>query len=86
MAKFDIIVSKKENFQGYTGNPPSNETAYNAMKADMFSGTAPTWSEIQTEMDNYVDPKASGNQKLLDLGLSQAEATALTGYTPPSEE
>ena len=30
--------------------------------------------------------KASGNQKLLDLGLSQAEATALTGYTPPVEE
>ena len=29
--------------------------------------------------------KASGNQKLLDLGLSQAEATALTGYTPPVE-
>ena len=30
--------------------------------------------------------QASGNQKLLDLGLSQAEATALTGYTPPVEE
>jgi hypothetical protein len=29
--------------------------------------------------------KANGNQKLLDLGLTQAEATALTGYTPPSE-
>ena len=30
--------------------------------------------------------KSSGNQKLLDLGLSQAEATALTGYTPPVAE
>ena len=30
--------------------------------------------------------KASGNQKLLDLGLTQAEATALTGYTPPVAE
>ena len=30
--------------------------------------------------------KASGNTKLLALGLSQAEATALTGYTPPVEE
>lgn len=30
--------------------------------------------------------QASGNQKLLDLGLTQAEATALTGYTPPVEE
>jgi hypothetical protein len=28
----------------------------------------------------------SGNQKLLDLGLTQAEATALTGYTPPVSE
>ncbi len=26
--------------------------------------------------------KASGNTKLLGLGLSQAEATAMTGYTP----
>ena len=30
--------------------------------------------------------QANGNQKLLDLGLSQAEATALTGYTPPVAE
>jgi hypothetical protein len=30
--------------------------------------------------------KVSGNQKLLDLGLTQAEATALTGYTPPVAE
>ena len=30
--------------------------------------------------------QANGNQKLLDLGLSQAEATALTGYTPPVSE
>ena len=26
--------------------------------------------------------KVNGNQKLLDLGLTQAEATALTGYKP----
>ena len=38
--------------------------------------------EIQAEKN----AKASGNQKLLDLGLSQAEATALTGYTPPVAE
>ena len=35
---------------------------------------------------NFVDAKVSGNQKLLDLGLTQAEATALTGYTPPVAE
>ena len=39
-----------------------------------------------TELENAeIDNKASGNQKLLDLGLTQAEATALTGYTPPAE-
>ena len=36
----------------------------------------------QTDATN----KANGNQKLLDLGLTQAEATALTGYTPPVAE
>jgi hypothetical protein len=30
--------------------------------------------------------QASGNTKLLALGLTQEEATALTGYTPPIEE
>ena len=39
-----------------------------------------------TELENAeVNHKANGNQKLLDLGLTQAEATALTGYTPPAE-
>ena len=83
MAIFDTIVSKEDNFKGYTGNPPSNEAEYNAMKTEMFDGTAPTWTEIKTAMDNYVDPASSGNQKLLDLGLTQAEATAMTGYIPP---
>jgi hypothetical protein len=59
--------------------------------------TQPTSSEIQnklTEMQSQANAKetqkatdkASGNQKLLDLGLTQAEATALTGYTPPVAE
>ena len=82
MATFDIIVKAKANFKSYEGNPPVDEADYNARKDAMFSGTAPTWSELQTEIDAYVSPKASGNTKLLDLGLSQEEATALTGYKP----
>ena len=39
--------------------------------------TAKTNEETQKATD-----KANGNQKLLDLGLTQAEATALTGYKP----
>ena len=27
----------------------------------------------------------AGNNKLLDLGLTQAQVTAMTGYTPPAE-
>ena len=41
--------------------------------------------EIADEKQAKINAKVSGNQKLLDLGLTQAEATALTGYTPPSE-
>ena len=41
---------------------------------------------VKTAEDNAKTAKAtaqaSGNTKLLDLGLTQAEATALTGYTP----
>jgi len=47
-------------------------------------------SELETTEANEEqakkDAQVSGNQKLLDLGLTQAEATALTGYTPPVAE
>ena len=42
--------------------------------------------QLHTAENNKVIAKAnakeSGNTKLLGLGLSQEEATALTGYTP----
>lgn len=31
-----------------------------------------------------VDAK-EGNDKLIELGLTQAQVTAMTGYTPPNE-
>ena len=47
-------------------------------------------TELQSAEDAKIqakeNAKVSGNQKLLDLGLSQAEATALTGYIPPVAE
>ena len=54
-----------------------------------FISNEPTAEEIATfeaEQQAKATNKATGNQKLLDLGLTQAEATALTGYTPPSED
>ncbi|MDA8919418.1 hypothetical protein N9I13_00290 [bacterium] len=44
--------------------------------------------KIQAEQDAKTakaTAQASGNTKLLALGLSQAEATALTGYTPSED-
>jgi hypothetical protein len=43
---------------------------------------SPTAEQI-AEKEARDASRASGNQKLLDLGLTQEEATALTGYKPP---
>ena len=43
-------------------------------------------AQEEAEEQAKIDAQVSGNQKLLDLGLTQAEATALTGYTPPVAE
>jgi len=54
-----------------------------------FTSHLPTDAEIATfeaEQQAKANDQASGNTKLLGLGLTQAEATALTGYTPPVEE
>ena len=51
----------------------------NAKKAEMITNA-------ENEKQTKVNARVSGNQKLLDLGLTQAEATALTGYTPPVAE
>ena len=53
--------------------------------ADIQARVSEAETLIANEKQAIIDAKVSGNQKLLDLGLSQAEATALTGYTPPTE-
>ena len=70
-----------------------NEDDFNSIKVKDGKSFNFTWSDVQakaTELENEkqakLDAQVSGNQKLLDLGLTQAEATALTGYTPPSED
>jgi hypothetical protein len=56
-----------------------------ALETDIANVNAFNQAEETAKQDKET-AQASGNQKLLDLGLTQAEATALTGYTPPSEE
>mgnify|MGYP003126339652 CR=1 FL=1 len=80
MAKFDQTLDKLGKTFFYTGNPPSNETEYNAMKSNIDD--APTWTEIKTTMDNLPnkeDKIASGKKKLKDLGLDDDEIKALMG-------
>ena len=50
-----------------------------------FTSNEPTAEEIsalEAEATAKATAKANGNTKLLALGLTQEEATALTGYTP----
>jgi len=78
MAIFDHIVSKRANWKGYIGNPPTNEAEYDAMKTDMFDGEAPTWAEVKAEMDAFVDPKDSAKQKLINgEPLTEEEADTI---------
>ena len=42
-------------------------------------------TRLANEEQAEIDAKASGNTKLLGLGLLQAEATALIGYTPSED-
>ena len=55
-------------------------------KADIKAKIAELETAKANEEIAKENAKVSGNQKLLDLGLTQAEATALTGYTPPVAE
>jgi len=62
-----------------------NENTTPISKEDIKAQIPTVEAEIENEKQAKIDAKVSGNQKLLDLGLTQAEATALTGYTPPTE-
>ena len=66
------------------GNPTAKPT-WSSISADFLSTRTTELQKIEDDKTADATNKASGNQKLLDLGLTQAEATALTGYTPPSE-
>ena len=67
------------------GVPPATRThpfGFEGGGWDFRVRVAGLWFRVWgSELKNQI----SGNQKLLDLGLTQAEATALTGYKPPEE-
>ena len=52
---------------------------------DIANSTAQIQAEQQAKAQKEADALA-GNNKLLELGLTQAQVTAMTGYTPPVSE
>jgi len=92
--KHDAIYKLNPNIKSIVEDLEGNLVAYDINKNEI---TLPNSSDIEnkvielsnereTKKQAEENAKVSGNQKLLDLGLTQAEATALTGYTPPVAE
>lgn len=73
------LVISPENPEGVLVDLTAEEISQR--ETDKANATAKAEAETQKKAD-----AKSGNQKFLDMGLTQAEATALTGYTPPVEE
>ena len=83
----DKAIQSFNNFQGYEGNPPTNETEYKNLKAwalnyeTVFSGTAPTWTEVlakQTELQNAEDTKCNNKVSAYrKLSMTDAEILAI---------
>jgi len=78
-AEFMCEENNLDNIQWLNGTTP-------IAKADIEAKIAELDTVDETAKQTVLTDKANGNQKLLDLGLTQAEATALTGYTPPVAE
>ena len=77
------IIINKENPNGIEVELTAEEETQR--QVDITNAEIQKQAE-ETARQAKATNKANGNQKLLDLGLTQAEATALTGYTPPVAE
>jgi len=77
-AEFKYMGNDIDSIEWLGDTTPISKSAIQTKMSDLPSDT-----EATTQLK--ADAK-SGNKKLLDLGLSQAEATALTGYKPPEDE
>ena len=86
----DNAIHSFENSVGkFTGNTPTNEIEFNALvsEQEVFTGTAPTWSEVQakaTELETAEqtrkDNKLSAYRKMdmTDDEINAIDSTLLT--------
>ena len=71
------LLINKENPNGVLVDMTAEELAQR--EKDIADATAEQQVKAQKEADALA-----GNNKLLELGLTQAQVTAMTGYTPPA--
>jgi hypothetical protein len=76
------VIINPENPNGLYVDMTAEEIATH--EESMANSEAERQAKQQAKTQKEADALA-GNNKLLELGLTQAEATALTGYTPPTE-
>ena len=77
------IIFNKENPNGLVVDLTAEEIAQAKANADLAETKKA--EEQQAKAQKEADALA-GNNKLLELGLTQAQVTAMTGYTPPVSE
>ena len=85
--KIDTAMDSFSNFNGYIGNPPTNESEFKNLQPhtlnydSVWSGTAPTWSEVlakQTELQNAEDKKCNDKVSAYrKLSMSDDEILAI---------
>ena len=78
-----IVTFSPENPNGIERDMTAEEQAQ--FDTDLANAETKRQADRDAKAQKAND-QASGNQKLLDLGLTQAEVTALTGYRPPVED
>ena len=77
------IIATLENPNGVLVDLTAEEIAQR--ETDIANETARKQEEATAKAKKEADALA-GNNKLLELGLTQAQVTAMTGYTPPVSE
>jgi hypothetical protein len=91
----DAIKSINPNAVFNIGMPNINSNASEATIEWLENTTPISNADIQDKLDKLKTAEANeqaqkeadalaGNNKLLELGLTQAQVTAMTGYTPPA--
>ena len=74
------IIATLENPNGVLVDLTAEEITQR--ETDIANETARQQAEETAKAQKEADALA-GNNKLLELGLTQAQVTAMTGYTPP---